>query len=93
MALNAKNKLRFVDGSIPQPIVDDLNANMWSRCNSIVISWLLNVVSKDIADSLLYLDTAQAVWKISMTIFVKAMHHGSFKSSNSSMSFYRVLLI
>ena len=62
MALNAKNKLGFVDGSIPQPIADDLNANIWSRCNSMVISWLLNVVSEDIADNLLYLDTAHVVW-------------------------------
>ena len=28
MWLNAKNKLGFVDGSIPQPAVDDLNANI-----------------------------------------------------------------
>ena len=62
MALNAKNKLGFVDGSIPKNAVDDLNAHTWSRCNSMVISWLLNVVSKEIADSLLYLDAAQAIW-------------------------------
>ena len=62
MTLNAKNKRGFIDGSIPQPAIDNLNANTWSRCNSMVISWLLNVVSKEIVNSLIYLHTAQAVW-------------------------------
>ena len=58
MTINAKNKLGFMDGSIPQPVADELTVNIWSHCNSMVISWLINVVSKDIADSFLYLDTA-----------------------------------
>ena len=62
IALNAKNKLGFVDGSIPQPAASEPTASIWSCCNSIVISWLLNAVSKEITDSLLYLDSAQAVW-------------------------------
>ena len=62
MALNAKNKMGFVDGSLSQPQVDDHSAPIWSRCNNMVISWLLNVVSKEIVDGLLYLDTAQSVW-------------------------------
>ena len=62
MALNAKNKLGFVDGSLRSPPTDDPMGGVWSRCNSMVTSWLLNAVSKEIADSLLYLDTAHAVW-------------------------------
>ena len=84
MALNAKNKLGFmdgsisqqlgfIDGSISQPSPDEPTAGVWSRCNSMVISWLLNAVFKDIAGSLLYLDTAQAVW---------ANLHDRFRQSN-----------
>ncbi|KAJ4705228.1 Retrovirus-related Pol polyprotein from transposon TNT 1-94 [Melia azedarach] len=62
MALNAKNKLYFVDGSLLKPSSDDPTAGIWSRCNNMVMSWLLNIVSKEIADSLLYLDSAHAVW-------------------------------
>ncbi len=62
-ALNAKNKLGFMDGSIPRPLVSDLLFGVWSRCNSMVTSWLLNSISKYIAESLLYLDTAVEVWK------------------------------
>ncbi|XP_021906250.1 uncharacterized protein LOC110820924 [Carica papaya] len=62
IALNAKNKLGFIDGSVPQPDSKDSMAGAWSRCNSIVISWLLNAVAKDIGDNLLYLENAQAIW-------------------------------
>lgn len=62
MALTAKNKLAFIDGSLPRPPVGDLLHGVWVRCNSMVISWLLNSVSRDIADSLLYFDTASNVW-------------------------------
>ena len=55
MALNDKHKLGFVDGSIVQPSPNDPSARTWSRCNSMVISW-------EIGDNLLYLDTAQAAW-------------------------------
>ena len=51
MALTAKNKLRFVDKSLPHHRFDDLLFNAWVRCNSMVISWILDSVSKEIADS------------------------------------------
>ncbi|XP_024030984.1 uncharacterized protein LOC112094424 [Morus notabilis] len=60
MAPNAKNKLGFINDSFLQPQTTDPTLNIWSRCNSMVTSWILNVVSKEIADSLLYLDNAQA---------------------------------
>ncbi|KAJ9672999.1 hypothetical protein PVL29_026323 [Vitis rotundifolia] len=63
MALNAKNKLGFVDGIISCPCATDLLFGTWSLCNSMVISWILNVVSKEIADNLLYIDTIVEVWR------------------------------
>ena len=62
MALNAKNKLRFVDGTLSQPITDDPTAEIWSRCNNMVTFWLLNAISKEIVDSILYLESAHPVW-------------------------------
>ena len=61
MALTAKNKLVFVNGTLPRPISTDLVFTVWSRCDSMVSSWILNAVSKEIADSLLYLDSALAI--------------------------------
>ena len=31
-ALGAKNKLSFIDASIPIPPIDDLNHSVWDRC-------------------------------------------------------------
>ena len=62
MALTRKNKVGFVDGSIPCPDLSDLFYGSWVRCNSMVISWILNSVSKEIIDSLLYMDTAIEIW-------------------------------
>ncbi|XP_042059526.1 uncharacterized protein LOC121804034 isoform X2 [Salvia splendens] len=61
-ALLAKNKLVFVDGSILRPARDDLLYQPWIRCNSMVISWLLNSVSSQICSSIIYLDDAYAIW-------------------------------
>ncbi|XP_075521513.1 uncharacterized protein LOC142554727 [Primulina tabacum] len=62
MALTAKNKLSFVDGTSVRPSNEDLLYGAWIRCNSMVFSWILNSVSREIADSLMYIDTAHEIW-------------------------------
>ena len=62
ISLEAKNKLSFVDGSMPRLSVDDRLFKIWSRCNSMVKSWILNVVSKEIYDSILYYQDAAEMW-------------------------------
>ena len=37
-ALGAKNKLPFINGSLPMPDLDDPNRNAWERCNYLVHS-------------------------------------------------------
>ncbi|CAA7043798.1 unnamed protein product [Microthlaspi erraticum] len=62
ISLEAKNKLSFVDGSLPRPSEDDRTFKIWSRCNSMVKSWILNVVDKEIYDSILYSQDAAEMW-------------------------------
>uniref|UniRef100_M1B089 Reverse transcriptase n=1 Tax=Solanum tuberosum TaxID=4113 RepID=M1B089_SOLTU len=62
LSLSAKNKLGFIDGSSPTPDVADTSFKLWNRCNGMVISWLLNSLSKDIADSVLYSRTTKDLW-------------------------------
>ncbi|CAB77838.1 putative reverse transcriptase [Arabidopsis thaliana] len=71
-SIEAKNKLGFVDGSIPKPDDDDPYCKIWRRCNSMVKSWLLNSVSKEIYTSILYFPTAAAIWKDLYTRFHKS---------------------
>ena len=62
MALIAKNKLCLVDGTISKLSLDDDYYNSWSRCNSMVMSWILHAVSREIADSIMYIDNAKSMW-------------------------------
>lgn len=63
IALSVKNKLGFIGGSILKPPESDLNlTNVWMRNNNIVISWLLNSVSKDISASVLFAESAADLW-------------------------------
>jgi len=42
IALRSKGKLGFVDGSCKRPAENTPQFNQWIRCDSMVLSWLLN---------------------------------------------------
>ncbi|XP_041011279.1 uncharacterized protein LOC121255050 [Juglans microcarpa x Juglans regia] len=62
MALKAKNKIGFINGAIPQPVEADSSYPKWDRCNSMVLSWILNSVSRDIRETVVYAKTAKDMW-------------------------------
>ena len=68
-SLDAKNKLAFIDGSVVRPSETDAIFRIWSRCNSMVKSWLLNSVSKQIYKSILRFNDASEIWKELATRF------------------------
>lgn len=61
IALSAKNKVVFIDGTSSEPDSNSPQYKAWSRCNDMVISWILNSLSKDIAESVLYSKTAKEI--------------------------------
>jgi len=63
MAITAKNKLGFLDGSLSK-LLDDSGSEScaWVRCNTMVSSWILNSVSKEIASSVIYIENTADVW-------------------------------
>jgi hypothetical protein len=61
MALRAKNKLKFVDGTLIKPSDPD-GAEAWTRCNDMILSWILNSLSKEIAASVIYINTCSEMW-------------------------------
>ncbi|XP_024006206.1 uncharacterized protein LOC112082851 [Eutrema salsugineum] len=63
MALNVRNKLGFIDGTIAKPQEGHRDAGSWSRCNDMVATWLMNSVSKKSGQSLLFISTAEGIWK------------------------------
>ncbi|KAI4347851.1 hypothetical protein L6164_008628 [Bauhinia variegata] len=50
IALSAKKKLGFATGEVKQLDSNSPLLNLWSRCNSMVINWILNALSKEIVD-------------------------------------------
>lgn len=62
IALSAKNKLGFINGSCPVPAATSKDHQPWSRCNDMVTSWLLNSLSKDIGDSVIYSKSVLDLW-------------------------------
>ncbi|XP_075098788.1 uncharacterized protein LOC142175707 [Nicotiana tabacum] len=59
IALFAKNKIGFINGACPAPALTSRDYQPWSRCNDMVTSWLLNSLSKDIGDSVIYSKSAK----------------------------------
>lgn len=58
MAMDSKSKLGFIDGSIIAAMaVTPLKKQAWSKCNSMISSWILNLVSSQISTSVIYRDT------------------------------------
>ncbi|XP_057540583.1 uncharacterized protein LOC130818430 [Amaranthus tricolor] len=62
IALSAKIKLIFINSNT-QPNITDFKYGQWKRCNDMVTSWILNVLSQEIAESVLYSDSAYNIWK------------------------------
>ncbi|KAG5538687.1 hypothetical protein RHGRI_019298 [Rhododendron griersonianum] len=63
--LNAKNKLGFIDGTITAPFAKNKPDDhaMWKRCNDMILSWILNSLTPDLADNVIYSTTTQEVWE------------------------------
>uniref|UniRef100_A0A803QD40 Retrotransposon Copia-like N-terminal domain-containing protein n=1 Tax=Cannabis sativa TaxID=3483 RepID=A0A803QD40_CANSA len=63
IALVARNKVKFVNGKLPQPEEDHEDYDSWCRCNNTVISWILHAISREIVDSIMYHDNAAEIWE------------------------------
>ncbi|XP_074328113.1 uncharacterized protein LOC141666025 [Apium graveolens] len=62
LSLSAKNKLGFVNGTIPEPDITSTDHKLWAGCNDLIISWLLFNLDETIAKSVLFMRTAQEIW-------------------------------
>ena len=57
LALNVRNKLGFIDGTIPKLPDSHRDSGSWSRCNDMVATWLMILcIEEDMSKSLVYVD-------------------------------------
>ncbi|XP_019170537.1 PREDICTED: uncharacterized protein LOC109166102 [Ipomoea nil] len=96
-ALFAKNKIGFVDGSIPMPKPNSPYLQQWMRCNAMVKGWLKSAMDKDIRSSVRYANTARDIWEDLEERFGKGSAPRAFeirrsvvllKQENASVSSY-----
>lgn len=61
-ALFTKNKIGFVDGTLP--VLDEKSTDLmnWKRCNAMVRGWLVSSTEKEIKSSVKYTTTSRDIW-------------------------------
>ncbi|KAJ0470754.1 putative RNA-directed DNA polymerase [Helianthus annuus] len=62
LALEAKNKYGFIDGKCVKSENDSVLASQWDRCNSVVLTWLLNSISEELFLGQVFSKLASEVW-------------------------------
>ncbi|KAJ0675133.1 putative RNA-directed DNA polymerase [Helianthus annuus] len=62
LALEAKNKYGFIDGKVEKSKDDEILAAQWDRCNSVVLTWLLNSISEELFLGQVFSKLASEVW-------------------------------
>ncbi|XP_040960293.1 uncharacterized protein [Gossypium hirsutum] len=63
IALLAKNKLGFIDGSCKCDSLSPDLKSQWDRCSAFVLSWIINTVSKELSAGIVFASSAALVWK------------------------------
>lgn len=61
-AISIKNKLGFLNGSVNNQSKTYSIFPSWMHCNNLILSWILNSVSKEIASNVLYNNYTKQVW-------------------------------
>ncbi|XP_071705285.1 uncharacterized protein [Rutidosis leptorrhynchoides] len=62
LALETKNKKGFIDKTVEKDTDDDVLSKQWDRCNSVVLSWILNSISEELYLGQIFSKVASEVW-------------------------------
>lgn len=96
-ALKMKTKLGFIDGSYTRPSKKSPKQMRWTRCDNMVLCWLLNSMLPEIAEGFMYIETSRELWnEISETFgqtngpFTFQLRHemANLMQDNSSIASY-----
>ncbi|PKI69406.1 hypothetical protein CRG98_010204 [Punica granatum] len=63
MALRAKNKVGFIDGTLPEPANDNPNKPIWVMINSLVLMWIVNLLERDLQSRIACIENARILWE------------------------------
>ncbi|XP_004493334.3 uncharacterized protein [Cicer arietinum] len=63
IALRSRNKSGFVLGTLNRHSNSDRFSIDWGRCNIMVMSWIANSLDLEIAQSIMWMESATGIWK------------------------------
>ncbi|XP_071739846.1 uncharacterized protein [Rutidosis leptorrhynchoides] len=97
LALQTKNKTGFINGTCVKHTTYEVQRMQWDRCNSVVLSWILNSISEELYSGQVFSQSAQIVWEELKETYDKIdgsitynLHHkiNSLTKGSSSVSDY-----
>ncbi|CAO2841232.1 unnamed protein product [Amaranthus hypochondriacus] len=62
LALTAKNKVDFIDGTVTKPSIETAEYKAWDRVNNTIIGWILTSLEKSISKTFLWVKSARELW-------------------------------
>ncbi|GJT44894.1 cysteine-rich receptor-like protein kinase 8 [Tanacetum coccineum] len=62
IALNAKNKLKLINGDFEESSSNSEIRSLWERPNDMIISWILNTVLDQIGNNLTFVNSTSSLW-------------------------------
>ncbi|GJX67981.1 ribonuclease H-like domain-containing protein [Tanacetum coccineum] len=62
LALEGKNKTRFIDGTCKRSNTNEVLGRRWDRVNAIVLGWILNSISEELFLGQFFSKSAKHVW-------------------------------
>ncbi|KAG7598815.1 GAG-pre-integrase domain [Arabidopsis suecica] len=62
LALKARKKFGFADGSIPQPVETDPYFEDWIANNALVVSWMKLTIDESLSTSMSHIDDSHELW-------------------------------
>src|SRR4051812_5692746 len=73
-ALTSKNKISFINDTLPRPSPTNADFELWDRANSMVFSWINRTLSPHIAQSTICFDSAFDLWEDLRERFTRGNH-------------------
>ncbi|KAL2236701.1 UNVERIFIED_CONTAM: hypothetical protein Sindi_0861800 [Sesamum indicum] len=61
-ALTAKMKVDFINGTTVRPPTNTDEFRRWNRIDSMVTTWILNCMTKELAESFMYVGSSRELW-------------------------------
>ncbi|KAL0349508.1 UNVERIFIED_CONTAM: hypothetical protein Sradi_4100000 [Sesamum radiatum] len=62
IALEGRDKLGYIDRTCVRPADDSANLRQWRITDTMVRTWILNTLSKDIVNAYLYATSVRSLW-------------------------------